>query len=433
MKDSPPNGDEGFRFRPWSNRLRALPRPVEDELIDLQEGEADVPEPDAAPEVAAAMIAPPNTDTPLPAAAAAAPVEPLSATPPPAAAPPPTVAPPPPSAADESPAGFRLAATESMKSALDMLRAYPGDYRDAIRARSEERAAELRARADQEMALIGERAEAEIARIHHEAAFAVTARRTALDDEIATEQSRREGELQSTDADIAAFDAQLAAFQAQALDFLGRVTTVGQTPPAPVAAAAPMPVAPVLPPALVLPPAAQPAPAQQPLPAPQPAVVEPAAPEPERAAQESPMAQEAAPIALPESMTQPSPTEVEPERVEVEAAAEPEPEPETVEPEPVPDPDFDGTTVSVRGLSDIASIAAFMRPLSRTHGIDSVQIRSAQNGEVTFAVVHGPDVDVDAAIRATPHFDIEILEAHPRMLTLRASERLSPPESRPAD
>jgi hypothetical protein len=399
MKDSPPIGDEGFRFRPWSNRLRALPRPAEDELIDVQEGDAEAPEPEAAPEAAAPMTPAAHTEPPLPVAAMATAAEAPPVPSLPAAAPPPAVAPPAPSQdAVDSPAGFRLAAAESMKSALEMLRSYPGDYRDAIRTRSEERAADLRARAEQEMDMLAERAEAEIARVHQEAAFAAAARRTALDEEMSQEQSRRDAELLSTDADIAAFDSQLAAFQAQALEFLGRVTSAGSPSPAPTAAVVASP---------------QPVPAAAPLPE------SAAAPEP-------PMADAAAPIAMPESMSQAAPSpEPEPEAL----APDPEPEPEAL----APDPDFDGTTVSVRGLTDIASIAAFMRPLSRTHGIESVQIRSAQNGEVTFAVVHGPDVEVDAAIRATPHFEIEILDARPRLLILRASERLAPPEGRPAD
>jgi hypothetical protein len=276
------------------------------------------------------------------------------------------------------------------------------------------------------MALIGERTEAEIDRIHQEAAFAVSARRTALEDEVVQEQSRRDAELLSTEADISAFDAQLAEFQAQALEFLGRVTTVGRPPAVPTTPEPPLatPTATSVPVAMpvALEPGAPAAPTPGPIADDPPAVTTP--PEPEY---------QAGPPAEP--APGPSPAF---EAFEAFAAVEPEAiEPEAIEPEaeaePAPDPDFEGTTVSVRGLADIASIAAFMRPLSRTHGIESVQIRSAQNGEVAFAVVHGPDVDVSAAIRATPHFDIEILEARPRNLTLRASERLSPPESRPAD
>jgi hypothetical protein len=361
MKDSAMTEDAGFRFRPWPNRLHALPWQGEVDQRDVDQPVAEESQMDPQPVAAAGD-------------------EPVAAR------------------------GAGQAAAETMKSALAMLRSYPGDYRDAIRAHSEGLATELKAHADRDVAQISEHADADIARIGQQTALAVAARRAALEAELAQEQARRDAEMQGTEADIVAFDGQLKAFESQAVAFLARVTSGDR-------------------------------------PADESASMETAAPgvgtgegtdamvaagpdEPAATTDVGRVEYAAAATVVDEPWTQPE----SPEPVS-QGPASPGPASEKSQPESEAGPETGATMVSVRGLIDIASIATFMRPLSRTSGIESVQIRSVQNGEVSFAIVTAPDVDLQGAIRATPHFDIEVLDVRPGLLIIRATDIVSPAEA----
>jgi len=317
--------------------------------------------------------------------------------------------------------GAAQAAIDTMNSALATLRSYSGDRRNAISTRSAELAAELRARADRDLAHLSEGAEAEIARIRQQTASAVSARQAALEAQLAQEQARRDGEFQNTETDLVAFDAEVSVFEAQTLAFLARVSAgrgllEGSPPIGPEA-----------------PTASSGEGSQAPATAGEGSDEPVGTTDPERA-------DKAVTFGIADDL----PTEPESPAAE---STEPEPmtRPQSSQPlfqgpvslarpsrgsEPESDaPEAGATMVSVRGLLDIASIATFMRPLSRTSGIESVQIRSVQNGEVSFAIVTEPGVDLPGAIRATPHFDIEVLEEGPGRLTILATDTVSAKEA----
>lgn len=360
---------------------------------------------------------------------------------------------------------------QAYQTAFGALRAYPDRYLDGIRAASQVRLGTIRLAFDDDVLAIEALRVRRHGEVDAEASSAITSRRAMLELELADASGLLETEISRARAEIAAYEDQLAGFEAQTAAFLERTTS-------PAGWSAPPPLAPVAAALVEAPEAAavsshfeasvETRPAVEFTPEPEPEAVAQFTPEAEAeavaeatVADIEPVQAEAvqavdgeaaepvdavvssespeAPNAVAESIaaveaeadavaaveevtaseadtTEAAATEA-PDQPEV-AAAVTELDLDADEPVASNESQVLKTTIAVRGLADVASIAAFMRLLTRASGIGSVQVRTEGPGEVFFAVSHDPDSDLTRLVRSLWPFEVRVLEARPGSMTV---------------
>ncbi len=334
----------------------------------------------------------------------------------------------------------RESVEQAYQTVFGALRSYPDRYLDGLRAAAQVSLGPIRQAADDDVTAIEALRTRRHAEVDAEASSAIAARQATLQLELADATGRLEGEISRARTEIAEYEAQLAGFQAKTAAFLQRTASpAGWSAPAPLApiAVAPVEAAEAAPAGSHAETAAEPPPALEFTPEPEPEVAAHFAPEPEAepvadatVAEIEPVQAEAAepvkalvstespeaPNAAAESIAT---VETQVEAVEADvAAAVIEPEMDADEPIASLEPQVLKTTIAVRGLADVASIAAFMRLLTRASGIGSVQVRTEGPGEVFFAVSHDPDADLTRLVRSLWPFEVRVLEAQPGSMTV---------------
>jgi hypothetical protein len=287
-------------------------------------------------------------------------------------------------------AAMRGVADEAREAGVSELRTHADEEVHRLEADAERRQADLRERAEADVNGVAEWAAAETERIKTEAEQRVVARRAQLDQQLAADSTRTDGETKAVRDRVAEYERELDAYHAQLSDI--------SDPAAFAAAAKRMPKAPSLTGA----PAA-------------PAAATVAAPEAPEAASTEPAPAEAASTPVPEA---PSPEAGRAEPAEDPAPAEASgPPPDEAlaarlaaldasasengasaasagNGEPVT------TEVIVKGLGSFGAITGFRQSLSNVNGVDGVALSLGQTGEFVFRATHAAGFDIRAAIVA---------------------------------
>jgi hypothetical protein len=359
----------GFRL-PWTSEEEGEAARASDAAPALT-APADVP----ASEASSASAPPTDAGTtadPAPAAAADGQPEPTSA----------AGVEPPEEFLRELVAAMRRVADETKQAGLADARARAEERVTQLQAEGERRRQDLSAGAEADIAAVGEWAKAEAERIKAEAERRVAARRTQLEEQLATDQARGEADAKAVRARFRDYERELEAYHAQLAEI--------SDPAAFAAAAKRMPRAPVLEGAI----AAEPEAAQtaDPSPAPAPAPI---------------AGGTAADSTTPASTNgqQPSTTEVHPAEEEVLAArlaeldaslpAEPDVAAATATTATAAP---DTTEVVVSGLGSFGAITSFRQALADVDGVQGVALSLGGSGEFVFRATHRPGFDIGAAI-----------------------------------
>jgi hypothetical protein len=326
---------------------------------------------------------------------------------------------------------MRRVAEQAREAGLADLRTRADEQVTRLGAASEQRVAELRTRADADVTGIGEWAKAEAERIRAEADARVAARRGQLDQELATEEQRAEGEAQAIRGRVAEYERELEAFHAQLASI---------TDPAAFAAAAKR-IPP--PPPLTVPDASRPAGHPRPAAAATPAgggreaVTASATTTPHPAATNGgePIRPGPADMALAARLAQSSPSQTR--RAGDQAAPAPTPTPAAGRESAVqgataptataptataptgtaavtaststPTADAGGaaesgvavtqtTSIVVKGLASFGAITGFRQALAGVEGIEAVQLSLGPTGEFVYRATHAEGFDVADAI-----------------------------------
>ena len=358
----------GFRL-PWSSEEEAARESsaAESEASTAPAAAADMPPNEASPTAA------PESGTEAPAAShPAAPAEPSTA-----AAAEPTA----PVAASTSAPADAEAAPDFMRELVTAMRRVADEARQAgvtdIRARADEhikrleadaarRRDELQARAEKDVAAVADWAKAEADRIRAEADQRVVARRAQLDQQLAADATRSEGEAKALRDRVADYERELEAYHAQLSEI--------SDPAAFAAAAKRMPRPPKLDGVAGAAAAVEAAarPSSDPTPAPRPSASNGVTPE---IPEVHPAEEEVLSIRLAElDATLPE-----------ESAVAPVAEPTTTE-------------IVVKGLGSFGAITGFRQALSGVDGVDGVALSLGQAGEFIFRATHRVGFDIGAAI-----------------------------------
>jgi len=296
------------------------------------------------------------------------------------------VAPPP----TESSAGFmrdlvaamRRVAEETRQAGLADLRAKSEEQVQKLEADSERLREELRSRAEADIAGVAAWASSEEDRIKREAEQRVVGRRAQLDQQLAAETTRAQGEAQALRDRVAAYEAELDAYHAQLSDIAD--------PAAFASAAKSMPSPPRL--------AGVPAAAEAP----------PVAEVESVADAEAEAAPEAAPEAAVETTDDVAPTpEIHPAEEEVltarlaelDATLDADSSAGEAAGSDAPRAESAATEVLVKGLGSFGAITGFRQSLASVDGIDGVSLSLGPTGEFVFRAIHAVGFDVTAAIK----------------------------------
>jgi nicotinate-nucleotide--dimethylbenzimidazole phosphoribosyltransferase len=293
-------------------------------------------------------------------------------------------------------AAMRGVADEARENGMADLRSRAEETVRALEADASRRQDDLRSRAEADVAGIGEWERAEAERIKSEAEQRRVARRGQLDQELAADATRTEGETRAVRDRVTAYERELATYHAQLADI---------TDPAAFAAAAKrMPRPPSLTVEAGTAPAAAAAPTSEaPMPDAPPSETavtgngaSPAgAHDDERASGEAALAARLEQLGATnpsDAATPPAPDEAGDAAVSPAATATPEPAAASVDPIT--------TEVVVKGLGSFGAITGFRQSLSGVDGIDAVALSLGQTGEFVFRATHGAGFDVRAAIAA---------------------------------
>ncbi len=278
-------------------------------------------------------------------------------------------------------AAMRRVAEETRQAGLADLRAKSEEQVQKLEADSERLREELRSRAEADIAGVAAWASSEEDRIKREAEQRVVGRRAQLDQQLAAETTRAQGEAQALRDRVAAYEAELDAYHAQLSDIAD--------PAAFASAAKSMPSPPRL--------AGVPAPADAPAVADVVAVAEvesEAAPQP--AAEET---VETADEVAPEPEIHPAEEEVLTARLaELDATLDAGSAGEAAGSD-APRVESTATEVLVKGLGSFGAITGFRQSLASVDGIDGVSLSLGQTGEFVFRAIHAVGFDVAAAIK----------------------------------
>lgn len=260
---------------------------------------------------------------------------------------------------------MRRVADEARQAGITDIQARADEQIKRLEAEAARRREELQARAEKDVAAVGEWAKAEADRIRAEAEQRVVARRAQLDQQLAADATRNEGEAKALRDRVAEYERELEAYHAQLSEI--------SDPAAFAAAAKRMPRPPKLDGA---PSAAR--------------TVEPtAAPTTSPAPATAPAASNGVTPDVPE--VHPAEEEVLSIRLaELDAAlpdeaAGPAPEPTTTE-------------IVVKGLGSFGAITGFRQALSAVEGVEGVALSLGQAGEFIFRATHRVGFDIGAAI-----------------------------------
>jgi hypothetical protein len=292
------------------------------------------------------------------------------------AAPPPT----------ESSAGFmrdlvaamRRVAEETRQAGLSDLRAKSEEQVQKLEADSERLREELRSRAEADIAGVAAWASSEEDRIKREAEQRVVGRRAQLDQQLAAETTRAQGEAQALRDRVAAYEAELDAYHAQLSDIAD--------PAAFASAAKNMPS----PPRLAGVPAAAEAPAV--------AAVESVADTASEPTVETPV--ETADDVTPTPEIHPAEEEVLTARLaELDATLDAGGSAGEAAGSDAPRTESAATEVLVKGLGSFGAITGFRQSLASVEGIDGVSLSLGPTGEFVFRAIHAAGFDVAAAIK----------------------------------
>jgi hypothetical protein len=364
----------GFRL-PWSSEEEAAAGTSASEA-EASTAEASAAEGSAAAAADAPSSAAPSTSPPAPAEPATA-TEPLAAEPTTPAAAEPTPAPAsaqggPPADAEASPdfmrelvTAMRRVADEARQAGVTDIRTRADEQIKRLEADAARRREELQARAEKDVAAVGDWAKAEADRIRAEAEQRVVARRAQLDQQLAADATRNEGEAKALRDRVAEYERELEAYHAQLSEI--------SDPAAFAAAAKRMP----RPPKLDGPASAS-------------ATVEPAARPPA-----SP-----APAAVPAASNgvTPDAPEVHPAEEEVLSIRLAELDATLPDDAAVPAAEPTTTEIVVKGLGSFGAITGFRQALSGVEGVEGVALSLGQAGEFIFRATHRVGFDIGAAI-----------------------------------
>ena len=260
---------------------------------------------------------------------------------------------------------MRRVADEARQAGVTDIRTRADEQIKRLEADAARRREELQARAEKDVAAVGDWAKAEADRIRAEAEQRVVARRAQLDQQLAADATRNEGEAKALRERVTEYERELEAYHAQLSEI--------SDPAAFAAAAKRMPRPPKLDGTASAPTAVEPAarPTTNPAPAAAPAAsngVTPDVPE------VHPAEEEVLSIRLAELDATLS-----------DDAAVPAAEPTTTE-------------IVVKGLGSFGAITGFRQALSGVEGVEGVALSLGQAGEFIFRATHRVGFDIGAAI-----------------------------------
>jgi hypothetical protein len=272
---------------------------------------------------------------------------------------------------------MRKVADEAKHAGLGDVRARADERIRELEAEAEQRRQDLGRRADVDVAAVGEWARAEAERIKAEAERRVSARRTQLEEQLATDATRAASETKSVRDLVVGYEKELEAYHAQLAEisdpaaFAAAAKRMPRPPALRTSTSGALPVSgdaavPAGPPATDTPPAATP----------------PIAPPPTNG-------------------VGPAASDVHPDEEEVLAARLAELN-ATIPAEGVPDApavaDPVTTEVVVTGLGSFGAITSFRQALADVDGVEGVALSLGQSGEFIFRATHRAGFDVRDAI-----------------------------------
>ncbi len=259
---------------------------------------------------------------------------------------------------------MRRVADEARQAGVTDIGARADEQIKRLEADAARRREELQARAEKDVAAVGEWAKAEADRIRAEAEQRVVARRAQLDQQLAADATRNEGEAKALRDRVAEYERELEAYHAQLSEI--------SDPAAFAAAAKRMPRPPKLDGVAGASAAAEAArPPTNPAPAAAPAASNGVTPD---VSEVHPAEEEVLSIRLAElDATLPD------------EAAPPAAEPTTTE-------------IVVKGLGSFGAITGFRQALSGVEGVEGVALSLGQAGEFIFRATHRVGFDIGAAI-----------------------------------
>ncbi len=264
-------------------------------------------------------------------------------------------------------AAMRRVAEEARQAGVTDVRARADEHVKRLEADAARRREELQARAEKDVAAVAEWAQAEADRIRAEADQRVVSRRAQLDQQLAADATRSEGEAKALRDRVAEYERELDAYHAQ-------LSEIGD-PAAFAAAAKRMPRPPTLEGLAGIPAVADP----------------PARPSADPAQAAVPSASNGVTPDLPE--VHPAEEEVLSIRLaELDAtlADEAAAGPSVAEPTT--------TEIVVKGLGSFGAITGFRQALSSVEGVEGVALSLGQAGEFIFRATHRVGFDIGAAI-----------------------------------
>ena len=246
-------------------------------------------------------------------------------------------------------AAMRKVADEARQAGVTDLRSRADQQIIRIEADADQRREELRTRAEVDVAGVAEWASAEAERIRAEAEQRAAARRAQLEQQLAAETTRSEGESLALRDRVSAYERELDAFYAQLEEI--------EDPAAFAAAAKRIPRPPQL---------------------------------------------EARQVAPNEAIPEPGPAataDVHRAEEEVLAARLAELDEDlAAEPAATPSSESTSTEIVVKGLGSFGAITGFRQALANVDGIEGVALSLGQSGEFVFRATHGAGFDPAAAI-----------------------------------
>lgn len=260
---------------------------------------------------------------------------------------------------------MRRVADEARQAGVTDIRTRADEQIKRLEADAARRREELQARAEKDVAAVGEWAKAEADRIRAEAEQRVVARRAQLDQQLAADATRNEGEARALRDRVTEYERELEAYHAQLSEI--------SDPAAFAAAAKRMPRPPKL---------AGTASA--------PAAVEPAAPP---TTNPTPAAAPAA-----SNGVTPDVPEVHPAEEEVLSIRLAELDATLSDDAAVPAAEPTTTEIVVKGLGSFGAITGFRQALSGVEGVEGVALSLGQAGEFIFRATHRVGFDIGAAI-----------------------------------
>ena len=304
---------------------------------------------------------------------------------------------------------MRKIAEQTRDDAMAQLRAGVAERSAGIRSDTEQRAAELHELANTDVKSVEDWESGEMQRIREDAAARVKARNATLEAQLAANTAAGEGAMTAVEARVDAFEAEMNAFFAQLNDIhdpaalastLKRipqapsladvaVPAAGETAPSPVAAAATASEPSATPDEMGQPKHEATATSAVPSSAAEATVADAGAPE------AKPGSDDAAPVA---DVATEVTADAAPEAAADEPAAD---QPEVAAEAPVePVVEESTTQVVVTGLTSFGAITSFKQSLERVTGVSRVSLGLGTSGEFIFTAVHREGFDLSAAIQS---------------------------------